>query len=69
MDDDRVILENLPTSVRGLVFMDDNGDPVIIVNARLTREANQHTFLHEKEHIKHGDMDNPDFHEYKEGTK
>jgi len=64
MEENMAFLINLPTGVHGLVMYDEDGEPVIIVNARLTREANQHTFLHEKEHINRGDMDNPDYMEY-----
>lgn len=66
MEENRAILMDLPTSVRGFVFFDENGDPVIIVNSRLTREANWYTFIHERLHILRGDMDDPDYHEYEE---
>ena len=64
MEENRAFLADLPTSIRGFVFLDDNGDPVIVVNSRLTREANQRTFVHERLHILRGDMDDPDYHEY-----
>ena len=67
MDENEVILADLPTSVRGFVFLGDDGEPVIVVNSRLTREANQKTYLHERQHIENGDMYNPDYHEYEEG--
>ncbi len=59
-----VILKDLPPSVRGFVFHDDDGRPVIILNSRLTREANGQSYLHELRHIERGDLDNLDFHEY-----
>ena len=64
MDEERAILVDLPTSVRGFVYLDDNGDPKIVVNARLTREQNRRTWDHEKEHINRGDMNEPDYIEY-----
>lgn len=62
--DERVLIMDLPTSVRGFVFYDDNGDPVIVLNARLTHEQNCRTWLHEQGHIQRGEMDDPDYHEY-----
>lgn len=64
MEEDVVILQDLPTSVRGFVFHDDAGDPVIVLNARLTREQNQRTYKHEKRHIRKGDMYEPTYNEY-----
>lgn len=63
--DERVILLDLPTSVRGFVFMGDDGEPVIVLNARLTHEQNRRTWLHERGHIERGEMNDPDYHEYK----
>ena len=62
------ILQDLPTSVRGFVFQDPDGDPVIVVNSRLTREANRRTFRHEKRHIKRKELNNMTYDEYKEET-
>lgn len=66
--DERVILMDLPTSVRGFVFLDENGEPVIVLNARLTREQNRRTWQHERKHIERGDMHEPTYHEYEEGN-
>ena len=65
MEEEKVILADLPTSVRGFVFFDDDGDPRIVVNARLTREQNLRTWDHEKKHIARGDMNEPNYIEYK----
>ena len=65
MDNERhVKLMDLPTSVRGYCYHDDDGEEYIILNARLTREANQKSFRHELEHIERGDMYDMDYHEY-----
>lgn len=64
MEDRDVILINLPTAVRGFVFQGEDGDPVIVVNARLTREQNRKTFDHERQHIENGDMENENYNEY-----
>ena len=67
MDEDRPArLENLPTTVRGYCYHDEEGEAFVILNARLTREANRKTWLHERDHIRRGDLWNKEFREYKE---
>lgn len=58
-------LQDLPVSVRGFCYHDDDGRAYIILNARLTREMNASSYLHELRHISRGDMYNPDYLEYK----
>ena len=65
MEKNEVILQDLPTSVRGFVFLGDDGEPIIVVNSRLTREANRRTFRHEKKHINKNQLTDQN---YKEGT-
>lgn len=60
-----VALVNLPTSVRGLCFHDDNGEEYIVLNSRLTREQNRKTWEHERKHIADGDMYESTYIEYK----
>ena len=62
--EERVILQDLPTSVHGFVYQGEDGDPVIVLNARLTREANRRTYKHEHDHIKRGEMYDENYHEY-----
>ena len=62
--EEHTILMDLPTSVRGLVFHDDDGDPLIVLNARLTREQNLKTYDHERRHIDRGEMFEPNYNEY-----
>ena len=64
MEERKVILQDLPTSVRGFVFLDDTGEPVVVLNARLSREQNRRTLDHERKHIAAGDLGNLNFHEY-----
>jgi len=65
MTEDRpAILDNLPTTVRGFCFHDDDGEDYIVVNARLTREQNRRTYDHERKHIDRGDMYEPTYNEY-----
>jgi len=66
MSDVPARLVDLPTSVRGFCFHDDDGEPYIVLNARLTREANRQTYDHERAHILRGDLDNVQYMEYKE---
>ena len=65
MEENMAILQDLPTSVRGFVFLGDDGEPVSVVNSRLTREANRRTFRHEKKHVKKNQLTDQN---YKEGT-
>ena len=67
MNEDRPAkLVDLPTTVRGFCYHDDDGEEFVILNSRLTHEANQHTWDHEREHIRRGDLCNTPFREYKE---
>lgn len=63
-----VRLVDLPPSVRGFVFHDDDGSIVIILNSRLTREANGRSYFHELRHIQRGDLENLLFNEYGKET-
>ena len=64
-----MILQDLPTSVRGFVFLGDDGEPVIVVNSRLTREQNRRTYDHEKKHIENDELHDMTYHEYEEGSQ
>jgi Zn-dependent peptidase ImmA (M78 family) len=67
MNEERAaMLVDLPTSIRGFCYHDDDGEDYIVLNARLTREANQETYVHERRHILRGDMDNEKYIDYKE---
>ena len=57
-------LMDLPTSVRGFCYHDDNGEEFIILNSRLSWEQNRKTYDHEKKHIDRGDMYEPTYNEY-----
>ena len=64
MDESRVILQDLPTTVRGFVFLGDDGEPVIVVNSRLTREQNLLTWIHERMHIIRNELTDTNYIEY-----
>lgn len=65
--EEKVILQDLPTSVRGYCFHDDDGEAFVVLNSRLTREQNRKTYEHEKQHLARGDMFNEEYNEYKGG--
>ena len=64
MDERPARLMNLPTSVKGICFHDNDGEAYVILNARLTREQNRTTYDHEQEHIDRGDLWDPNYIEY-----
>lgn len=67
MDEERPAqLMDLPTTVRGFCYHDSEGEEFVILNSRLTREINQRTWLHERRHIRRGDMYNKKYREYEE---
>lgn len=55
-DEIRTILKDLPVTIKGLCYHDDDGTPVIVLNSRLPREIQQLTFQHEMDHILRGEM-------------
>ena len=54
-----VRLMDLPPRIKGFVTM-CGGEPVIVLNARLTREQNLKTYLHELRHLRNGDFEKAD---------
>ena len=65
MNDERPAqLVDLPTSVRGFCYHDNDGEEFVILNSRLTREQNMTTYDHERKHLIRGDMYKPNYNEY-----
>ena len=62
--DEKVILQDLPTSVRGFCYHDNDGEEYVVLNSRLTREQNRRTYDHERGHLDRGEMYEPNFTEY-----
>ena len=60
----RTILKDLPVSIKGFCFHDDDGAPVVVINARLSAERRMEAYRHELEHIRNGDMYNMNYNEY-----
>lgn len=54
----KVVMFNLPLSVKGYCLDTPDGSKVCVLNCRYTKEMNQETFLHELAHIHDvGDLD------------
>lgn len=66
MDEEKAILQDLPTTVRGYCYHDDDGEEFVVLNSRLTWEMNRKTWIHERRHIRRGDLCNMTFREYEE---
>ena len=64
MRDVPVILKDLPVHVHGFVCLGSDFEPIIIINARMSREQQLRTYKHEILHIQRGDMINVNYHEY-----
>ena len=64
MTDRPAQMMDLPTSVRGFCYHDDDGEEFVVLNSRLTREQNRRTYKHERGHIARGDMFEPSYNEY-----
>lgn len=52
-----VVLLDLPCSVRGFTKKCPDGNYVIVLNSRMSREQNQKTYQHELTHIKEGHLE------------
>ena len=60
----RTILQDLPVSVHGFVFHDDDGQPMVVLNSRLSAEKRMKAYRHEVKHIENGDMYDANYNEY-----
>ena len=60
----RTILKDLPVSIKGFCYHDDDGAPVVVLNARLSAERRMEAYLHELKHIENGDMYETTYNEY-----
>ena len=64
MPDVPVILKNLPVKIHGFVCLGSDYEPIIVINARLSRIQQLRTYRHEIKHIQRGEMFNMNYHEY-----
>jgi hypothetical protein len=60
MNNIRTYLVNLPTRIPGMLTVDENGEPMIYLNARLSSVQHKLTYDHELKHLEHDDLNNDD---------
>ena len=60
----RTILQDLPVTVNGFVFHDDDGQPVVVLNSRQSAERRMKAYRHELKHIENGEMYDTTYNEY-----
>ena len=59
-----VVLQDLPSSVRGFTVLGSDYEPIIIINARLSYEQQRKTYKHELKHILNGENYDDGYVEY-----
>ena len=64
MDNIPIVLKDLPVHVRGFVCLGSDFEPIIVINARMSREQQLRTYKHEIEYLQRGEMYNVNYHEY-----
>ena len=52
----KTVLLDLPCDCRGYVISDNEGNPCIVLNARMSHEMNVKSYEHELRHINNGDL-------------
>ena len=52
----RTLLIDLPYHVKGFIHVSLDGEETIVLNSRLTHEANEETYIHELKHIAGDDL-------------
>lgn len=52
----KVLMEDLPCSIKGFTYVDSEDFYTIVLNARLNHEQQVETYLHEMEHINNSDL-------------
>ena len=60
-NDVTTVLQDLPTRIRGFVTFGSDGNPLIVINSRMTVEQQKRTYVHELNHIRRGDLWNPEY--------
>ena len=59
-----IVLADLPVKIHGFVCLGSDYEPIIVINARMSREQQLRTYRHEIKHIQRGEMFNMNYHEY-----
>lgn len=52
----RTIMIDMPCDCRGCVVECEDGEPCIVLNARMSHEMNVRSYEHELRHINNGDL-------------
>lgn len=65
-EEPRVILQDMPTTVRAFCYHDDEGNPYVVVNSRMPKKIQDEAYQHEMGHIERGEMFDPSYHEYED---
>lgn len=63
-EDVPVVLQDMPTRIKGLVCLGPDYTPCIVINSRLSVEQQHATYLHEMSHITTGQLYDDDYQEY-----
>ena len=58
------ILKDLPGTIRGFVMLGSDYEPIIVLNARMSREQQRKTYRHEIRHITSGQISDEGYVEY-----
>lgn len=66
-EDYRLLLADLPPTVRGLIVVDASGFPTIVINARLSDAERRKALRHELDHWMRGDPDSAETIRHAEG--
>lgn len=64
MSDIPVILKDLPVRIHGFVCLGSDYEPIIVINARLSKVQQMRTYRHEIRHIQRGEIYDMEYHEY-----
>lgn len=64
MSDIPVILKDLPVKIHGFVCLGSDYEPIIVINARLSKVQQLRTYRHEIRHIQRGEIYDMEYHEY-----
>ena len=59
-----VILQDLPTHIKGFTCLGSDYNPIIVINSRLSFEQQQTIYIHEYMHIKSGQIYDDNYNEY-----
>lgn len=63
-DSVRVVLKDLPSTVRAFVCLGSDFNPIIVINSHLSFEQQREAYLHELIHIRSGQLDDDNYEEY-----